>query len=151
MNELILILRRVKDKWGLETVKAILNEIDKYPILWKGTLRRSISYEQDLGLDGDISFNMADYGRFVDEGIGIFGPQQTKIPKQKLGALAFHLKEWSDSKSLNNWAVAQNIIKRGGIKPRPFFKSVIESRVPNLSEEIQKAYTDYLTNITEQQ
>jgi hypothetical protein len=151
MNELIQILRRVKDKWGLETVNAILKEIDKYPILWKGTLRRSISYEQDLGLDGDITFNMADYGEFIDEGTGLFGPKQTAIPKESIPGIAYFLKEWSDSKNLNNWAVATNIVKRGGQKPRPFFKSVISSRIPDLQTEIEEAYKQYLTNISQQQ
>ena len=60
------IIEAASDQWGRETVAAILKKIDSIPIKWKGTLRRSVSYEQD---GTDISFNMADYGKFIDEGV----------------------------------------------------------------------------------
>lgn len=146
MDELIEILRRVKDKWGQETVQAIIRKIDSYPIEWRGTLRRSISYEQKSGPDGDIDFNVADYGKFIDEGTGIFGPNKTRIPRESIPKIAYHLKEWAQTKNLNPYAVATNIVKRGGVKPRPFFNSVIESRIGQLGEMIGAAYTDYLDN-----
>jgi hypothetical protein len=138
------ILRKVKDKWGRETVQAIVREIDKYPIQYKGTLRRSISYEQKPGVDGDIDFNMADYGQYVDEGTGVFGPKKTAIPKTSIPGIAFYLKNWAQAKGLNPWAVATNIVKRGGIKPRPFFNTVIERRIEILGNDITTAYEDYL-------
>jgi hypothetical protein len=139
MNELLQILRSVKDKWGRETVEAILRKIDSYPIDWKGTLRRSISYSQKSGPDGDITFNMADYGQFIDEGTGLFGPTGVAIPKESIPGIAFYLKEWSTAKGLNNWAVATNIVKRGGIQSRPFFNSVIESRIGDLGSALESA------------
>lgn len=140
------ILRKVKDKWGRETVAAILRKIDSYPIRWQGTLRRSVSYSQDPGLDGDINFFMADYGQFIDDGVGIFGPRKQRIPPARKGALAYHLKTWSNSKGLNSWAVATNIIKRGGIRPRPFFNSVIDSRINLLGQDVEKALELYINN-----
>ena len=140
------ILRKVKDKWGRETVKAIVNEIDKWPILFKGTLRRSISYEQKTGIDGDIDFNMADYGKYVDMGTGIFGPNKTPIPRESIPGIAFYLKTWASAKGLNPWAVATSIVKRGGIKPRPFFNNVIETRINSLGEGITSAMSDYLND-----
>jgi hypothetical protein len=145
-KELIELLRGVKDKWGQETVAAILKKLDSYPVRWRGTLRRSVMYSQQPGPDGDIDFDMADYGQFIDDGIGIFGPRKQPIKKKSIPGIAFHLKQWATSKNLNSWAVATNIQKRGGIKPRPFFNSVIDSRVPILGEAITDAYTTYLEN-----
>ena len=150
-EELTLLLKQVKDKWGRETVQAILRKIDSYPIRWKGTLRRSIMYQQEEGPDGDINLLMADYGKFIDEGIGLQGPRKSPIPKKSIAGIAFHIKPWADSKGLNAWAVATNIQKRGGFKsgPRPFFNSVIDQRVEVLGESITKAYTDYLNQSIE--
>jgi hypothetical protein len=144
MDELIEILKKVKDQWGREGVQAILKKMDSYPIKWRGTLRRSISYSQGDGPDGDITFNMADYGRFIDEGIGLFGPNKSPLRRESIPGIAFYLKPWATSKGLNPYAVATNIVKRGGIKPRPFFNSVIEARVPRLGESITEAYSEYL-------
>lgn len=144
MTELEQILDEVLDKWGRETVQAILRKMDSYPIRWQGTLRRSVSFIQK---DQQVEFLMADYGKFIDEGIGIFGPRKTRIPLAKKGALAYHLKTWASTKNLNSWAVATNIIKRGGIKPRPFFDSVIQSRTPQLETAIDTAYQKYMTDM----
>jgi hypothetical protein len=146
MEELLEILKRVKDKWGQETVQAILRKMDSYPIQWRGTLRRSISYEQKDGPDGDIIFNVADYGKFIDEGTGLFGPKGTPIPRESIPKIAYYLKEWAQTKNLNPYAVATNIVKRGGVKPRPFFNSVIDARTEQLGELITSAYNEYLTN-----
>lgn len=143
MEELRKILKSVYDKWGSETVKAIITKLDSYPIKWRGTLRRSISYSQPE-VD-QIDFNMADYGRFVNEGVGQFGPRKQRISRQSIPKIAFYLKPWAQSKGLNPYAVATNIVKRGGIKPRPFFNSVIEARVPQLGDAVIKAHEEYIS------
>jgi|688.fasta_scaffold706582_2 hypothetical protein len=153
MDELAQILKLVQDKWGRETVNAIVRKIDSYPIRWNGTLRRSISYSQAQGIDGEIEFNMADYGKFVDEGVnGIFqnrnSPYSFRI--SSIGGVAFHIKPWASSKGINNWAAARSIA-RDGIKPRPFFNSVIESRTPQLGEAITKAMADFMETTFKQQ
>ena len=143
MKDIKQILKEVKDKWGIETVQAIIRKMASYPIRDRGTLSRSITYAQD-DVEDDIEFFMADYGKFIDEGVGIFGPKKTRIPKESIPGMAYHLKGWASSKNVNPWAVATNIQKRGGIKARPFFKSVIESRVPQLGEMVTQAYNQYL-------
>jgi hypothetical protein len=143
-EQLLNIIRQVKDKWGAETVEAILAEIDKYPIKWRGTLRSSISYEQDPGLDGDVSVYMADYGQFIDEGTGVFGPRGQRIPRQSIPKIAYHLKQWATSKNINPYAVATKIVERGGVKPRPFFTSVVEKRLNDLGLDIENAIVAYL-------
>lgn len=146
-EELILLLKQIKDQWGRETVAAILKRIDSYPIKYKGTLKRSISYEQGKDVDGDIEFFMADYGKFVDQGVN--GTQVTRGSKfnfrqTSIKGVAYHIKPWATSKGIQNpWGVATNIVKKG-IKPRPFFDSVIQSRINILGEAITQGMADYM-------
>ena len=145
-EELILLLKQIKDQWGRETVAAIIKKIDSYPINYKGLLKRSISYEQGTSLDGDIEFFMADYGQFVDKGVnGILQTRgsQFNFKQTSIKGVAYHIKPWALSKGLNNWAVATNIVKKG-IKPRPFFDSVIQSRINVLGESITQGMADYM-------
>lgn len=151
-EELIQLLRQVKDTWGRETVSAILARLDSYPIKWNGTLRRSISYEQEAGLDGDINFFMADYGQFVDQGVNgtsIQRGSQFSFRGQWKGTAAA-IKPWADSKGFNNWALARKI-QRDGIKPRPFFNSVVEQRVEGLGDAITGAIAEYMNNAINRQ
>ena len=143
------LLQQVTDQWGAETVAAILKKLDSYPIKWNGTLRRSISYNQE---GTDISFNMADYGDFIDKGVsGTSIKRNTPYSfRGRYKGLAFYLKDWALSKGLNEWAVAKSIQKKG-IKPRPFFTSVIESRIPELEPLITQATEDYITSVLKQQ
>jgi len=143
------IIEEASDKWGRETVAAILRRLDSYPIRWNGTLRRSISYEQD---GTDIRFNMADYGSFIDEGVsGTVVKRDTPFSfRGRYKGTAFYIKDWALSKGLNQWAVAKSIQKKG-IKPRPFFTSVIESRIPELEPLITQATEDYITSVLQQQ
>lgn len=147
-EELLALLKQIKDQWGRETVAAILKRIDSYPIKYKGTLKRSVFYEQDKTPDADIEFFMADYGKFVDKGVN--GTGQTRnsefsFKQTSIKGVAYHIRPWATSKGLNNWAVATNIVKKG-IKPRPFFDSVIQSRVNVLGEAITQGIADFMDN-----
>jgi hypothetical protein len=151
-EELKRFFEQVYDQWGQGTVQAILKEIDRYPIKWRGTLRRSISYQiGDVAGEDAISFNMADYGEFVDKGVnGIFQNRGSKYNFRisSIGGVAYHVKPWADSKGLNNWAVARSIVRKG-FKPRPFFDSVIQARFPKLQEDLTQAYQSYLDSQVE--
>lgn len=138
------IIEEASDKWGRETVAAILKKIDSYPIKWNGTLRRSISYEQE---GTDITFNMTDYGKFIDEGVsGTVTKRATPYSfRGNYKGTAFFIKDWALSKGKNPWAVAR-VIQKKGIKPRPFFNSVIEARIPDLEPLIAQATEDYITS-----
>jgi hypothetical protein len=148
-EELLLLLKQIKDQWGRETVSAILKKIDSYPIKYKGTLKRSISYEQDKTPDADISFFMADYGKFVDQGVNgtqVNRGSQFNFRQTSIKGVAYHIKPWATSKGIqNSWGVATNIVKKG-IKPRPFFDSVIQSRVNVLGEAITEGMAQYMNN-----
>jgi len=145
MNELLKLLQQVQEQWGRETVEAIIKKIDEYPIRDKGTLRRSIFYAQ--APDGSVNFNMADYGQFVEEGVdGLLKSQGSRFKfRGNWKGTAFYLKEWASRKNLNPYAVAYKI-QQNGIKPRPFFTTVIESRVPKLGEAINAAQAEYINN-----
>ena len=137
------LLEEAANVWGQETVQAILAKLDSYPIQWNGTLRRSIMYQETEPFN--FNFLMADYGQFQDEGVdGLrnqFGSQFKFRGNWKGTAMA--LKPWADSKGLNPWATARAIQDKG-IKPRPFFKSVIETRLPQLEVVLTETYTNYL-------
>lgn len=146
-DQLILFLKQIKDEWGAGTVQAIIKKLDSYPIKWKGTLRRSISYSQEDDLDGNIEFNMADYGKFIDEGVnGSRSVYTTAYSfRGNYGGMAYHLTEWANSKGINRYAAARSIQKKG-IKPRPFFKSVVESRATDLGQSITDGMRDWAEN-----
>jgi len=138
------LLKSVQDKWGRETVNAILKKIDEQDIKWDGTLRRSISYEQ--APDGNITFLMADYGQFQDQGVnGVSNNRQSTFSFRitSIGGVAHFIKPWANSKGLNNWAVARSIVRKG-IKPRPFFNDVIEARLNTLGLDIEQAMVQYM-------
>ena len=141
------VLQEAKRQWGIETVQAIKNKINEEGLIWQNNLINSIGLNQDDTLDGNITFKMFDYGKFLDEGVnGLtnnFGSQFSYRGNVKgMGAA---LKPWADSKGINAWAVA-NSLQSKGLQPRRFFNSVIESRLPDLATKIEQAYTLYLNN-----
>jgi hypothetical protein len=141
------ILQEAKRQWGAETVEAIKLKINEGDIIWQSTLLNSIRFQQDDSLDGEIDFKMTEYGKFIDEGVNgtsnSVGSQFTFRGNWKGTALA--IKPWADSKGINPYAVAKSI-QKSGIKPRRFFNSVIESRLPDLATKLEIAYTTYLND-----
>lgn len=149
------ILLAAKDKWGYETVQAIKNKLATSgygggPLQYNGTLINSIKYTPSGQLDGDNPFSMVGYGRYLDEGTGPQGPQARQIPEEKVPGIAYYLKDWANSKSLNPWAVAWSIQKRG-LKPRKFFGTVIEARLDDLKIAFDDAYKSYLDDLINRQ
>jgi hypothetical protein len=146
------VLQDAKRQWGIETVQAIKNALTESGSIWQGTLLDSIGLNQDDTLDGNITFKMEEYGKFIDEGVNgsetSWGSEFSFRGNWKGTGAA--IKPWADSKGLNAWAVAKSIQKRG-IEPRRFFKSVIETRLPNLGEKIGEAYTTYLNDTINRQ
>lgn len=138
MNDIDKLLQEVYNKWGADTVKAIIKEIDRQGLRHLGILRRSISYEQKG--ENEPSFNMVDYGTFLDEGVESMDSDTNTGYKFRGNwkGMAYHLTEWADSKDLNRFAVAYSIQKKG-LKPRKFFNSVIEKRFPILMDEVNEA------------
>ncbi len=141
--ELQQLLEQAANLWGQETVAAILRQLDSYPIQWNGTLRRSIMYEEKEPFN--FTFLMADYGQFQDEGVDGTSNSYNSPYKFKGNwkGTAHFIKPWADSKGLNSFAVARSIQAKG-IKPRPFFKSVVETRLPQLGEVLNVTYQKYL-------
>lgn len=153
MNEqqLIVLINSIKDKWGRETVNAILNKLRQEQAIFTGTLERSIVFEQDPQ-SGDITFFMADYGQFLDEGVN--GTDESKGSqftfRGNWKGTAFYLQQWASAKGLNPWATAKSIQKRG-IEPRKFFTSVIEQRLQLLGDDINRGISDYMTDLINRQ
>ena len=151
-EELIILLKQIKAKWGQETVAAILKEMDKKRsrLTFTGGLRSSVKYKQASDIDGDISFSMAPYGQFVDKGVkgvnsNYAANKDTTFSFKSLNSrfgIAFHVKKWANAKGLNEYAVATNLAKKG-VEARKFFDTVIESRVGILGEYITRGIADF--------
>ena len=156
-EELILLLKQIKAKWGQETVAAILKEMDKKRsrLTFSGALRSSVKYKQASDIDGDISFSMAPYGQFVDKGVrgvnsNYAANKDTTFAFKSINSrfgIAFHIKKWANAKGLNEYAVATNLAKKG-IEARKFFDTVIESRINILGEDITQGIADYMESQT---
>ena len=149
MNEqqLLALINQIKDRWGRETVFAIISRIQEEQAFFTGTLERSVIFEQDTST-GDITFFMADYGEFLDEGVnGTDIGRGSKFSfRGNWKGTALYIKQWANAKGLNEWATARSIQKKG-IEPRRFFTSVIERRIAILGEEITQGISDYMTNL----
>lgn len=139
------ILKNVQKQWGIETVQAIINKIQQDDIVWNGNLKNSIRFKQQD--NGDITFLMKEYGEYLDEGVnGTRSAYATQYQyRGNWKGMGFALTKWADSKGLNPYAVAWSLQEKG-LKPRRFFKSVIESRAVDLADAIGTAYNDYLSN-----
>ena len=152
MNELIQLLQIAKQEWGIETVRAIQRAIEEEGAQFSYELFNSINYKVDENPDGEVTFSMADYGKFVDEGVnGLlqeWGSEYSFAGNWK--GTAFAISDWAASKGLNRWALGRSIQDKG-IKPRKFFKSVIGARLPDLEIKLQEAYTNYLNSIINRQ
>jgi hypothetical protein len=152
MNDLILILQQVKANWGIETVNAIKTKIQQEQIIWNGELLDSINYVQDETLDGNITFKMTEYGKFIDEGVNglnnSVGSQYSY--RGNVAGMGAALKPWADSKGLNPWAVAWTLQKEG-LQPRRFFNDVIAVRLESLAKDLEKAYVTYLNSTINKQ
>lgn len=145
MNDLILLLQQVKLEWGIETVNAIKARIQEEQAIYEGTLLDSITIQQEENLDGNISFKMTEYGKFIDEGVnGLLQSQGSQYSfRGNWKGTALAIQSWARAKGLNEWSTARSIQDKG-ITPRRFFKSVIENRLPQLARDLEVAYTTYL-------
>ena len=137
MNDLQEIFKEIAENWGYETVEAMKKKLrgyKPYPSVDTNRLISSINYNVSDSLE--VKFSMADYGRFIDEATGpnnYINPRPFKAGyAKKLGAI---LQPWATRKGINPWAAAKSIVKKGGLKPRKFYTSVIESRVGDGSFE----------------
>lgn len=146
------LLQNAKRQWGIETVEAIKNRIREEDAIFSQTLLDSVGLNQDDTLDGNITFKMVDYGHFLDEGVNglqnSVGSQFSFRGNWKGTAVA--LTDWANAKGLNKWAVAQKLQKEG-LRPRRFFTSVIEARLPELGPQLELAYTTYLNDMINRQ
>lgn len=150
--ELIKILQDAKAQWGLGTVEAIKKKIADDRIIYQSNLLNSIGFSQDDTPDGNITFKMTDYGKFVDEGVnGLLVDHNSEYSfRGNWQGTAFAIKAWADSKGLNNFALGHSIQKKG-IKPRRFFNSVVEARIPDLASDLEEAYIGYLEGLINRQ
>jgi hypothetical protein len=64
------LIREVEQIWIVEVKNKIKEEITELGLIDSGTLENSIVSEyDDQSVDGDIKFGMAEYGKYLDQGV----------------------------------------------------------------------------------
>ena len=149
MNEqdLIKILADVQRAWGQETVTAIQNKIREIALIDTGDLGASISFTEE---NNEVKFIMIDYGKFQDQGVnGLIVSHGSEFSfRGQWKGTAFAIKNWANARGLNPFATARSIQNKG-IKPKKFFNSVVESRMPVLEDGTNAAITDFMNAIVQ--
>tara|TARA_R100000908_G_scaffold30764_1_gene13858 strand:+ start:11679 stop:12260 length:582 start_codon:yes stop_codon:yes gene_type:complete len=119
-----------------EMVYCLKATIDEKGVIYKGNLKDSVRMPIEMfGQKMTATLYMADYYDYINQGVkGIGGtrksgtrenePWEIKAPNSpysfKKGPKVSHIREWSKSKGLNEYAVRASIAHKG-IKPRYFF------------------------------
>ena len=148
MTELETLLVEAKKKWGQSVVEAIKKKIDELNINDRGQMKASVNFNPSETADGDNPFSIIDYGEFQDSGVNPVGQKlyETEFQfKGKYFGTAEAIKSWSKLGEKNPYAVAYKIQFVTGLKPRKFYRSVIEANLEKLGEIWSKTYNDYLT------
>ena len=109
-------LKKIIENWSDKTVLLILRKIRDEKAVKTGRLYRSIMYEMD---DDSVQFFMIEYGKYVDEGTRGRGPRSTPRLRSRLGA-------------------------NSGIRPRRFFREVIEKQLLDLVPQLEEGFVRYL-------
>jgi len=104
-----------------------------------GHLKRSILVEQEDALGG-IMVEVgptAPFGHFVEYGTGIFGPYKTPLTKMPPVAA---LEEWARHHGIDPFVLARAILRKGGLKPRPYLYPAAEEEIPPLYDRIKRLF-----------
>lgn len=129
-------LGEVMSNIAAEMVYCLKATIDEKGVIYKGNLKDSVRMPIEMfGQKMTATLYMADYYDYINQGVkGIGGtrksgtrenePWEIKAPNSpysfKKGPKVSHIREWSKSKGLNEYAVRASIAHKG-IKPRYFF------------------------------
>lgn len=155
-------VEKVFNKFGRYVVQQSRSNLTKQKKKDKGKLYNSISYELDVFPNSFAwSFNMEDYGAYVDKGVrGAGGVRKTtskfkktnnkgklwkikgknsiyKYTKKKPPIDA--LKEWSDKRGLSPYAVSTAIFHQG-LETTNFYSKPFETAFKRLPDDILEAY-----------
>ncbi len=134
-------LTQVFNNIAADMVYCLKQSVIKEGLVFRGGLEQSIKMPIKMfGNRMTAILYLADYYDYLNKGVkGIGGtkksgpnkgrPWQIKAPESpyqfKKGPKVSHVKEWSKSKGLNEYAV-RNSIAHTGIKPRYFFDNCME-------------------------
>ena len=134
-------LSQVFNNIAADMVYCLQQSVQKEGLVYKGTLQKSIRMPVKMfGFRMVATLYLADYYDYLNQGVkGIGGvrksgdrkgqPWEIKAPNSpyqfKKGPSVSHVKAWSKSKGLNEYAV-RNSIARTGIRPRYFFDNCMQ-------------------------
>lgn len=126
------------DKFGIETVKQLKDNLQKNGSKATGNLMKSINYRYQNKVDKLIvDFVSDDYGQFVNDGRkkGKFAPVSKLMAWAKIKGIP--------TKSV--FAINRKIYKFG-IKPKPWLNIALSKNTDNLMTEIVKEYEDEIVS-----
>ncbi len=134
-------LSQVFNNIAADMVYCLQQSVQKEGLVYKGSLQKSIRMPVKMfGFRMVATLYLADYYDYLNQGVkGIGGirksgdrkgqPWDIKAPNSpyqfKKGPKVSHVKAWSKSKGLNEYAV-RNSIARTGIRPRYFFDNCMQ-------------------------
>jgi hypothetical protein len=153
-------------EFGKYVIKQSRANLTRANAKYKGNLYNSLAYKLNTSKQSfSLSFEMEDYGEFIDEGVKGANPALVKNGKQKAPNSKFSFKtKKPPMKPLMEWAKAKNIrlrddkgkFKKGnyrtigfilqnrifaqGIKPTMFFTKAFKGAFERLPEDIVTAY-----------
>lgn len=134
-------LAEVFNNIAADMVYCLQQSVKKEGLVYKGSLEKSIRMPVKMfGFRMTATLYLADYYDYLNQGVkGIGGVRKSGVNKGKpwvikapnspyqfkKGPSVSHVKAWSKSKGLNEYAV-RNSIARTGIKPRYFFDNCMQ-------------------------
>lgn len=163
-------VEKALNKFGKGVVQQSRSRLSKAKKNSSKKLYNSIDYDLKVGNNSfSLSFEMEDYGKFVDEGVrGAGGVRKTtskfnksnnkgklwkikgKNSKNKFGKSGGispnHFKTWAKSKGLNHFAVAKAVYHQGFDKTEFFTKS-FDQQFKKIPDEIVEAFALDIDNL----
>jgi len=143
------ILIEAKKKWGKSVVEAIKKKISEINLIDSGELEKSITFDPSEGVDGGQIFSMKEYAKFQDLGVNPVGKNLYETEFQFKGnfvGTANAIKKWGKLGDKNPYAVARKIQFITGLKPKKFYRSIIEAQLEGLGQIYADAYSQYLND-----
>ncbi len=167
--------RQALEKFGKGTVKQSRSNLTRKDKNVSRELYDSIKYDLEVGPNSfSITVNMADYGKFQDEGVKGADPSLVKNGVQKAPSSPYSYKsKFPPVKPIRDWVNARGLKLRNekgqfakggaktlaylisrsiyaqGIKPSRFFSRAFETQFKNLPDEIVEAFNLDLDDLLE--
>ncbi|UJF36633.1 HK97 gp10 family phage protein [Paenibacillus hexagrammi] len=135
VQELPVIVERETTNLLVDMAIWIKADLKKQVPVKTGNLRSSVRYELKDGYEKDASFFSVDYGKWIDEGTGVYGPSGKRIRPATKKAMYWK----AENKFMSSIA---------GIKPRKFtqktFRGALREVDPLIDSAASRIFRDVI-------